>query len=216
MKDAHENLPYHAKLLIFLKLIHLCDVLPTSGELDISSNQHLTFKNVKFDFLDESDVLVLEPVCATINNSLQIGDGSKMKMNDTDLQTSRGQIKEKSKEIEDAFFRSHPRSVQRTVEFVIDRVVSNCVKQCRNQLIPDKLREINNELKEYFNKHKEELESDNVRKYIDMRMTEAQQACLSSCLKFSNEFIDTSVDRNLEFLFTSDIHDDVMSVGKTI
>ena len=88
MKDAHENLPYHAKLLIFLKLIHLCDVLPSSGELDISSNQHLTFKNVKFDFLDESDVLVLEPVCATINNSLQIGDGSKMKMNDSNNETN--------------------------------------------------------------------------------------------------------------------------------
>ena len=211
MKDKHDNLPYHAKLLIFLKLIQLCDVLPSS---DLDQNEHVTFKNVNVDFLDPSDLLVLEPVCATINNSLQIGDGSKMKMNNGDMHTSRGQIKEKSKEIEDAFFRSHPRSVQRTVEFVIDRVVSNCVKQCRNQLIPDKLREINNELKKYFIQHKEELESDDVRKYIDMRMIEAQETCLSSCLKFSSQFIETSVDKNLDFLFSSDIHADVMSVGR--
>ena len=206
------------KMLLHLKLSPLFEIFPNCPEVEC---ELISLKFSTVLTLNAQQLLSLEPVLNSVN--YKVGYGS-IKLDDTLNESNVSNIlqldkslKSSTKKLEEAFFRSHPRSLQRTVEFVIDRVVSNCVKDLRAGFLPEKLREINRQLKVFFTEKIEIISTQYINDHIDETVEITKVSAVRTCIEKSRKFIDSNVDENLKFLFSKDLHPHVIeTAGKII
>jgi len=214
------------KLLIHLKLAPLLEIFPVCPEAKVEQEQPPVKLNFEYSIrLSGFHLLILEPVINSINYKIGSGSSNQIKLdgalNGLNLSVTRTLNNEKSEKnaakiLEEAFFRSHPRSLQRTVEFVIDRIVSNSVKELRTGFLPDQLRSINRDLKEFFAEKVEILSTQYITDYIDETVEKTKVDCVAACIEKSRNLIDATVDENLKFLFAKDLNEKVIETAAKI
>ena len=125
------------------------------------------------------------------------------------------------KRMEDAFFRSHSRSLQRSVEFVVERITSNCVKDFRTNLIPDVIREVNLEVKGHLISLVKTVENDEDRNakgeiFVENAVARCIQKCLEKCLFELEEFCGKACNEALPVLLGPDISNEVAKQAVSI
>ena len=181
------------KLVTYTHLMTIIECLPTRPAQRGTDEHCLKSDDVK---LTAGDALLLAPQLHQLNSPLRIGQVTTVfQINRTLNESVNQSVNESSsspagsvsfqKKMEDAFFRSHSRSLQRTVEFVIERVTSNCVKDFRMHLIPDIIRDENTVVKAQLAEVAGVVDDEERKSLMEIFIGDAVTKCIHRAMRHS-------------------------------